>query len=50
MIHQKILWGNHLQISQVKGNKNNQFDKILDLEREKAERGPENPAKSANLK
>ena len=43
MIHQKILWDNHLQISQEL--QNNQFNKILDLERENAKKGPENPAK-----
>ena len=43
MIHQKILWDNHLQISQ--DLQNNQFNKILDLEKEKAKKGPENPAR-----
>ena len=43
MIHQKILWDNHLQISQEL--QNNQFNKILDLEREKAKKGLENPPK-----
>ena len=43
MIHQKILWDNHLQISQ--DLQNNQFNKILDLEKEKAKKGPENPSR-----
>ena len=43
MIHQKIFWDNHLQISQ--DLQNNQFNKILDLEKEKEKKGPENPAR-----
>ena len=48
MIHQKILWDNHLQISQ--DLQNNQFNKILDLEKEKAKKGPENPARLTEQK
>ena len=43
MIHQKIF--QTITCKYHKSCKNNQFKKILDLEREKAKKGPENPAK-----
>ena len=47
MIHKKIFWDTHLQ--NRKSSKNNKVNKILDLEKEKAKKGPEKSANFAKI-